>query len=130
MTVMDASVALTLVLPDEHADGLDELLETIARTGALAPTVWTFEVASGIAMARRRGRIDSGASDAALEVVSGFPMEFVHPRSADLVEMAGRTGLTVYDASYLTVCLAHGLPLATVDSGMRRAAVDLGIELL
>ena len=54
----------------------------------------------------------------------------VNLEDADLVEMAGRTGLTVYDASYLTVCLAHGLPLATVDSGMRRAAVDLGIELL
>lgn len=127
---MDASVALRLVLPDEDASAWDGLIRTISTTGALAPTVWTYEVASGICVAQRRGRITPANAAAALETAASIPIEFVHPRSHDLVELADITGLSVYDASYLAVCRMHDLPLASFDARLREAATALGIDLL
>ena len=130
MTVLDASVALAWALPDEHSDAADALMATLERFGALAPTVWTYEVASGIHVARRRGRLTDDESEQAIAIAQTLPIEFVHPRSEALVDIAGTTGLSVYDASYLAVCRMHDLPLASFDARLRDAATALGIDLL
>ena len=130
MTVLDASVALARALPDEHSNAADALVAMLERFGTLAPTVWTYEVASGIRIAQRRGRITAVQAEQALAITSALPIEFVHPRSHDLVDVAGATGLSVYDASYLAVCRMHDLPLASFDARMRDAATGLGIDLL
>jgi len=130
VSVLDASVALRLVLPDEDASTWDGLIRTLSTTGALAPTVWTYEVASGISVAQRRGRISPQNAADALEAAARLPIEFVHLRTHDLVELAHATGLSVYDASYLAVCRMHDLPLASFDARMRDAATSLGIDLL
>lgn len=36
--------------------------------------------------------------------------------------MAGSQGLTAYDASYLDLTMRMGLPLATMDKALRKAA--------
>ena len=130
MTVLDASVALAWALPDEHSDAADALVATLERFGTLAPTVWTYEVASGIHIAQRRGRLNEAESEQAIIITRSLPIEFVHPRSEDLVDIARDTGLSVYDASYLAVCRMHDLPLASFDARLRDAATRLGIDLL
>ena len=130
MTVLDASVALAWALPDEQSDAADALLPVLERLGTLAPTVWTYEVASGIHIARRRGRLTEAQSEQALAFARALPIEFVHPRFEALLDVASATGLSVYDASYLAVCRTHDLPLASFDARMRQAATDLGIDLL
>ena len=130
MTVLDASVALAWALPDEHSDAADALMATLEHLGALAPTVWTYEVASGIHVARRRGRLTDAESEQAIAISHTLPIEFVHPRSEALLDIARTTGLSVYDASYLAVCRMHDLPLASFDTRLRDAATALGIDLL
>jgi len=130
VTVLDASVTLAWALPDVQSDAADALVSGIATVGTLAPTVWPYEIASGIAVAQRRGRISTESANEALTIAMSIPIEFVHPRAHVLFDIANATGLSVFDASYLAVCQAHDLPLATFDERMRRAATDLGIDLL
>ena len=44
--------------------------------------------------------------------------------------MAGQYGLTVYDAAYLELAIREGLPLATLDHDLRKAARASGVPLV
>jgi predicted nucleic acid-binding protein len=44
--------------------------------------------------------------------------------------LAERYALTLYDATYLELSLRRGLPLATFDAALRRAAAAAGATLL
>jgi predicted nucleic acid-binding protein len=45
------------------------------------------------------------------------------------VDLARAHGLTVYDAMYLEAAIRRGLPLATLDSDLKRAARAAGVAL-
>ena len=47
-----------------------------------------------------------------------------------VLDLARDEALTAYDASYLELALRLGLPLATKDAALRRAAAALGVRLL
>jgi predicted nucleic acid-binding protein len=48
----------------------------------------------------------------------------------DAMAVAEAPRLTLYDASYLELCLRRGLPLASFDAELRRAATAAGVMLL
>ena len=64
VAVVDASVALAWVMPDEQGELEAEVLRAHQerRIGLLAPSVWEYEVANALRSAVRRGRVaqDSG----------------------------------------------------------------------
>jgi predicted nucleic acid-binding protein len=45
----------------------------------------------------------------------------------DAVELADVHGLTLYDSMYLELALRTGLPLATLDKRLARAALETGV---
>ncbi|WP_217995111.1 type II toxin-antitoxin system VapC family toxin [Methylogaea oryzae] len=47
----------------------------------------------------------------------------------DTLQLARRYNLSAYDASYLELALREGLPLATLDSGLRDAVQRAGVGL-
>jgi len=52
------------------------------------------------------------------------------PVSYDVVfGLADRHGLTVYDAAYLDLALREGLPLASLDKALCKAAGNSGVAL-
>ena len=53
----------------------------------------------------------------------------MHPFD-ELLDLARRFAVTVYDASYLELALREGLPLATLDRALERAARQAGVEIL
>ena len=57
--MLDSSVALTWCWEDEHTGATLALLDQIAETGAMAPALWRLEILNGLAMAERRGRLDT-----------------------------------------------------------------------
>ena len=114
----------------EDSSAADDLAAAVQNFGALAPTLWAYDVTSGIDVAQRRGRLTPALADQSLDLLLSLPIEFVHPRGDRLRDIANQTGLTVYDANYLEVYRMHGLPLATVDAQMRLAALSLDIEIL
>jgi predicted nucleic acid-binding protein len=48
----------------------------------------------------------------------------------ELLDLARSERLTVYDAAYLELALRLGLPLASKDHKLRRAAARLGLAVL
>jgi len=130
--VLDASMALSFVLADEFTAESERALSTIAAEGALVPALWEFEVLNGLRSAERRGRISEAAITNALQGLSGLRIE-THRQSVDrpqVLAIANRLDLSVYDASYAWVAMQTNLPLATLDSRLGEAAASAGIALI
>lgn len=127
--VIDASVALALVIPDEQSAWAEDVMSVVARTGARAPTLWDYEVVSGLRSAELRGRISSGDADDALTLLSRLPIRLEQPSAQSLVRLSRDHGLSAYDAAYLAVGIRHSLPVATHDRALHSAALAEGVAL-
>ncbi|MDO9485856.1 MAG: type II toxin-antitoxin system VapC family toxin [Actinomycetota bacterium] len=127
---MDASIALANVLPDEESSLAYRVLDLLESESALAPTLWLYEVASALRIGQIRKRVDQEFADAVIAGVKELNIEFEHPDGVELLRLSRQTGLTVYDASYLALCLKHQLPLASLDRRLVSSARELGIEVL
>jgi predicted nucleic acid-binding protein len=127
--VLDASVALAFALPDEDSDVAEALMLQLEDTPALAPTIWIYEIASGLRTAEQRERLTEATSRAVLAQFAELHIEFEHPDAVRLVDLARETGLSVYDASYLALCEQHKLPLASFDRRLTSVALTRGIAI-
>jgi predicted nucleic acid-binding protein len=129
--VLDGSVILASVLPDEHSAYADEVVARLAREQAVVPAHWTLEFANGLLVAVRRGRIGDADRRSYLRDVSTFPIEFDSDTAAkawsDTSELARHHGLTAYDAAYLELARRRRLPLATLDRDLASAAEAEGV---
>jgi predicted nucleic acid-binding protein len=124
--VVDSSMALAWYFEDERTEDTIAVLRRVADEGAFVPALWPLEVANGLQMALRRGRIDRAYRDASLNdlralVIIIDPDTNVHAWEATL-RLADSHGLTTYDAAYLELAIRRQLPLATLDGALIRAA--------
>lgn len=128
--VLDASVALAAVLPDERSDSARAALTVALRDGLIVPSLWAYEVQNGLATALRRNRLDSETLDQALAALRRFDARMEPPQGLGLELQLARTHeLSAYDAAYLAVAQAAGAKLATDDRKLREAAQRVGVAL-
>lgn len=135
--VLDASVTMSWLLADaKPADKryAGSVLASLAGhdTAAAVPVTWGLEVANVIARAEARGLVTEAQSEAFLEMLAGVrinPDSATFPRAlAETLSLARRYRLSSYDASYLELALRLGLPLATLDSDLLKAAKNAGVQ--
>jgi len=132
--VLDSSATLAWMLAEETTDAVNQAFDAITRDGAWAPAIWRLEVANGLQMAVRRGRISADDRDAFLADLRDFAIaaddETDRHAWSTTLRLAERFGLTLYDAAYLELAQRRRLPLATLDQDLRAAAGVLNVELL
>ncbi|MBX5241620.1 type II toxin-antitoxin system VapC family toxin [Rhizobium sp. NLR22b] len=129
--VLDASIAAAWFLPDEQHDAADRLMFDLNTTVGLVPTLFWFETRNLFLMAERRGRLRSGEAVLLMTQLRGLSLEDAGSGGDGLIlHLANRYALTAYDASYVALAKADGLPLATADRKMADAARNEGITIL
>jgi predicted nucleic acid-binding protein len=129
VTVIDASAAALLLLPDED-DALRQKLEAALRERPISAFHFRSEVTSLVLKAIRRGRIPPGSraaiQDRAEALIRRVDSDYAPPVTA-VIAMAERYGLSAYDASYLWLAVDQGARLLAMDGPLRRAAIVVGI---
>ena len=132
--VVDCSVAMAWLFPDEATPRTAALLNRLAIDSALVPAWWFIEITNVLAMAERKRRITPSQSDAFIADLSKLAIErdieapdraFTH-----LLPLCRAHRLTSYDAIYLELAIRRSLPLATLDGDLRSAAKKLRVQLL
>lgn len=134
MIVIDASAALAWAHKDERTPAVIEIADRAIRYGATVPPIWPIEIANGLEMAVRRGRISVPQRDELFANFRRLKID-IEPPSLDLTWssiawIAHGYGLTVYDAAYLELASRRKLPLATLDAQLADAARAAGVEVL
>jgi predicted nucleic acid-binding protein len=132
--VLDASVALSWLLPDEHHARSLTIRKLVLDDGATATMFWRYEVANGLLMAARRKRYDVQRIAADLRTLALLPVSMDEATWAcawaQSITIAQTHKLTAYDAAYLELALRSNLPLATFDAALAKAARAAGAKLV
>jgi predicted nucleic acid-binding protein len=131
--VLDCSLAVAWCFPDEQGKYADSVLAALGRASAIVPAIWPAEVANALLMAERRKRSTPAETARWLGLLESLPIAVVD-RTDDrsfqgTLDVARNRGLSVYDASYLELCLRRGLELATLDRSLARAAGQVGVTV-
>ena len=132
--VLDSSATLASAYSDEVTPAVQDVFDRVAATHAVVPALWRLEVANGLHMGVRRGRLDAAERDATLADLATLDIRTdadtdTHAWSAT-VRLAERFGLTVHDARTLGPAGRRALPLASLDGDLRAAADACGVPLL
>lgn len=132
--VLDTSVSGPWYLPDEDSPYARQVLNRIRIEAPIVPILWSSEMANMLLVAERRRRITASERANATRAILNLPLTFRHvplPAMLDRVfNLANGQNLTAYDATYLDIAMREGLPLATLDTDLRAAALRMGVELI
>jgi len=118
--VVDASVVIKWFVPEVHSDRARRLLA--ATHQYLSPDLLFPEVGNAIWKKVRRGELTAEEGQRLAVDIAGIAVETVSTRGlvVDAQALAISTGLTVYDAMYLTLAVRLKTELITADDRLSR----------
>ena len=132
--VLDASVAVAWCFDDESTPAAWALLDRLRTAPARVPALWALEIGNILVGAERRRRISQARTVEFLGILGDLDIRVdpdVPGRAfRDVLPLAREQRLTTYDATYLELAMRLGLPLATKDTALIRAATALRITTL
>ena len=127
--VVDNSVAVAWLYPAQATDYSEKLLE-LSSTGTLHTAfIWPAEFANATSVLVKRGILTDplGNDMIALAGTLGLIVDRAPADAAALYQVSRTYRLSAYDAAYLELALRLGMPLATRDSELRRAAEQVNL---
>jgi predicted nucleic acid-binding protein len=130
--VLDCSVTMAWAFREDVTPATVRLLEALPEDQALVPVVWPLEVVNVLMVAERGGRLTRADVQQFVDLLQSLPISVDNHSDRHAFEgvlpLARDTGLSAYDASYLELAMRLGLPLATLDEKLKRAAVRVGVR--
>lgn len=135
--VLDNSVTMRWFFGDGKPQEIayaNRVLDVLKDTHALVPVTWGLEVANVIAKAEAKLWVTEARSEAFLALLAEVDIEAdaatFTQALANTLHLARRYNLSAYDASYLELALRSGMPLATLDADLQKAAKKAGVMKL
>lgn len=133
--VIDASAAIACCLGETEAEALAEtVLVALSDGTAAAPGIWASEVANVLVTKERARRLTDEETNALFTFLARLPIVVDWtdgPYTFSVVARVAREHrLTVYDAHYLELARRLGVPLASLDRNLLRAAREASVEVL
>ena len=120
--VIDASVVIAWAFKEKHASA-ELAFSRIQTEQAIAPALWWYELRSVLLVGERQGRLTDRETARFLRDISRLAITVdSSPNEIQVLTLARRHRLTVYDAAYLELAFREGLPLATLDEALASAA--------
>ena len=127
--VLDNSVAMRWLLESENASDqkyAETVLKSMTEADALVPNLWHLEAANVLLGAEKRSEINAGVIERFIAQLENLPIH-VDPLTAHqsfnrILALSRIYNLSSYDAAYLELSIREGLPLATLDKDLKKAA--------
>ena len=131
--IIDNSVVMSWCFRDESNKYADIVLDNLQNSSAVVPFVWPLEVANVLLVAERRKRLTEADSMRFLTLLNQLPITVEEGHSENMMlrilSLAREHRLSSYDASYLDLAMRKGLPIATLDKGLRAAAQKTKVRI-
>lgn len=112
----------------------ESILERVGKKSAVVPVHWPLEVANVLLVTERRGKLTEAQSFHFVHLLGSLPIMIdantAAKALADSLILGRQHRLSSYDSAYLELALREGLPFATQDDALRRAATATGVKLI
>ena len=132
--VVDNSVVMSWCFKDETNRYADNVLDKLTDASAVVPSIWPLEVVNVLLVAERQKRLSESDSARFLTLLSQLPIvvEYERPEMMmkELLALARVNDLSSYDASYLDLAMRKGIPIATLDNKLIKAARRIDVPIL
>ncbi len=132
--VIDNSVVMAWCFKDEKNSYADTILNRFMNSTAFVPAIWPLEVGNVLLVAECKKRIGEADSARFIELLSEIPIiveqELPERMIKEIFALARAHKLSTYEASYLDLAMRNGLPLATVDKNLIKAAKKSQVVIL
>ena len=125
--VIDASCILEFLLNQESKN---LVVEKVGNYQLVAPQCIPYEIGNAVSKLMKRKLISIFDGVAVYHEFSRIPLRLVEPDIPDSIMIAGNTESYAYDSYYISVAKRLGMPLFTLDEGMKKNAVSQGIVCL
>lgn len=120
--IIDASVVIAWAFKEQHATA-ERALARIQAEEAIVPALWWYELRNVLALGERQKRLTERETARFLRDISRLTITIdSSPNEAQVLTLARRHRLTVYDAAYIELAGREALPLATLDEELAAAA--------
>jgi predicted nucleic acid-binding protein len=120
--IIDASVVIAWAFKEQHATA-ERALARIQAEEAIVPALWWYELRNVLVLGERQKRVTERETARFLRNISRLTITIdSSPNEAQVLTLARRHRLTVYDAAYLELAGREALPLATLDEELAAAA--------
>ena len=134
--VLDNSVAMRWLLATSKASDqkyAESVLKSLAHAEAIVPNLWHLEAANVLLSATNRKEIEISAVERFTVQLENLPITVdtltANQVFGQTISLAKAYRLSSYDAAYLELALREGLPLATLDKYLLRAAKRSNIDI-
>jgi predicted nucleic acid-binding protein len=132
--VLDASVTLCWCFENQATNYTEAIFEMLAGGDeAVVPFIWPLEVANVLVTAERRKALKPAQVTNFTEEFSAWPIQVdtlgLDRAFQQILSTARISRITAYDAAYLELAIREGLPLATLDNDLRKAATAAGVQI-
>ena len=129
--VLDASITACWAFQDEDHPDARLAFHRMRSEEAVVPCLWWFEVRNILVVNERRRRIAESDTAAFLSGLSRLRIRIDRaPDEGAVLRLARSRRLSVYDAAYLELSQREGLPLATLDADLKKAAAGEGVAIV
>jgi predicted nucleic acid-binding protein len=132
--VVDNSVVMTWCFSDETNKYSDAVLDSLNSSTAFVPSTWPLEVGNILLVAKRRKRLSEADSTRFIALIAELPIvieqEEPERMKRDILALARKHKISTYDASYLDLAMRKGLPIASLDKDLRKAARRSRVAIL
>ena len=96
----------------------------------IAPDVLPFEIGNALTAMMKKNTLKKEEVEAAWEIVQQIPVDLRHTDIKSALSIAIKFNLYAYDAYFLKCAEDLHSPLLTLDLGMQRVAMEMGISIL
>ena len=134
--VLDNSVSMRWLLEsNKKSDQVyaESVLKSLIDSEALIPNLWHLEASNVLLGAEKRKEVGTGEVERFISQLENLPLRVdasTYQQSLNRIMVLARSyKLSSYDAAYLELALREGLPLATLDRGMIKAARKAGVDI-
>lgn len=127
--VLDNSVAMRWLLASQSTRDqqyAERVLKSMAESEALVPNLWHLEATNVLAGAEQKGYANAGNVEQFLSQLENLPITVdsltAQKAFSRILALSRAYKLSAYDAAYLELALREGIPLATLDKALIKAA--------
>ena len=122
--VVDASIVLAFLLPDEKRLWIDRLFieYKMGKIKMLSPNILYYEVLNGIRSALLRKRIPLKLAKSLIKKFLKIEIDILEIRWKKAFSLALKHNLSFYDAAYLSLAKKEKIPLLTLDKLLLKKA--------
>jgi len=125
--IADTNTFIAVALNEPEKDIIIRLTE---GHDLIAPDVLPFEIGNALTAMMKKNTLKKEEVGSAWEIVQKIPVDLRHTNIKSALGIAIKYNLYAYDAYFLECAENFRSPLLTLDTGMQKVALEMGIPIL